>query len=143
MEQKIRPCLISMMSVGLLLAGSAAIAMSSEVTEMTTFNIKSKILIDGKLVSSPHIITKDRATIEIGNTERTQSIKIALLAKNAAIPGTDDAIKLNYDIQINLNGETMHFTPDFVVKTNQESKINFSASGHVYEMRVLAVRITK
>ncbi len=135
-----RPYLVSMMSIGLLLAGSAAIAISSGVTEMTAFDIKSKIFIDGKLVSSPHIITKDRATIEIGNTERTQSLKIELLAKNAVMSGANDEIKLNYDIQINNNGEKMHFTPSFIVAPYQEGKINISDSGHSYEMHVLAVR---
>lgn len=139
-----RPFLISILSAALLLAGSTSIATTSGVTEKkSVFDIKSKIFIDGKLVSSPRVVTRANqlASIIISNKSVSEDLRMEVIARDAAMPGSKDAIGMNFDVQYKNGNEKMHSKPELLLLPNQEGRIRISSeSGHVYEMYVLAVR---
>ena len=120
----------------LLLTSSIAFATPSE------FNITSKVFIDGKLISSPHLIVRvnQPATVVILNDSGTEKLKLDVIANDAVAPGIQDAIKMNFDIHY-VNGDNkFHSKPVFVVAPRQEGNIYLSQSGHSFEMYVQAVR---
>ncbi len=147
-----RPLLTSICGGILLLAGSAAIAMASGITEKkTVFDIVSKIYMDGELVSSPHIIahSNQQASIFISDRMTTKdkqismsgnSLKLQLIARNIAMSGENGDIKINYDIQIQNGKDKIRSKPEIIVTPNQEATIRISDAGHAYEMHVLAKR---
>lgn len=140
-----RPFLILILSAVLLMAGSIATAMTSGFTEKETiFKITSKIMIDGKLISSPHIIAyaNQKALIVITNSNNAgaQGLRMELVARNIAKLSHND-IEINYDIEYKNGAEKMHAKPKIVIAPHQETKIAIpSNSNHLYEMSVLAER---
>jgi len=141
-----RPFLLSILSAALLFAGSTVIATTSEMADKNSaYKIRSKLLIDGKLVSSPVIIAyaKQKALIVISNNNQaeSQSLSMGLVARDIAKFERNDAIEISYDIELKNDKETMHLTPHVIVSPNQEGRISISSdSGHLYEMYVLAKR---
>jgi hypothetical protein len=141
-----RPLLISILSVTLLLVGGAAIATTSGITDKkSVFDIKSKIFMDGKLVSSPRIIANanQRALIVITNTNNAeyQGLRMELVARDTTKFGRNDAIGISYDIEIKNGKEKIHSKPHVIVAPNQEGRISISSvPGHSYEMYVFAER---
>ena len=149
-----RPFLISIFSAVIITAGSAAIAMASGITgEKTVFEISSKIYIDGKLTTSPHIKANanQKATIIMGDkmtrkggqiTTSGHRIKIEIIASNMAMSRSNGPINMSYDVQYQDGKEEIHFNPHMVVQPSQEGTVSFSSeSGHVYELRVIAERV--
>lgn len=139
-----RSFLIAVLSTVLLFAGGTVIAMTSGITgKESLFDITSRIFIDGKLVSSPRIISRTNqfASIFISNKSGTDSLRIGLLARDATAPGIKDAIAINFDFQYKNGEEKMHSKPEFVLAPNQEGSIKISSdSNHSYEMQVVAKR---
>lgn len=139
--------LVSTLSVGLFLISSTTIGIASGITENNNvFKITSKLIIDGKLVSSPVILSKtnQKALIVLTNTNNagSQGLRMELIARNAPKFVSNDAIEINYDIQYKDGQEKLHSKPQVVVAPNQENKINLSSdSSHSYELRVTADRI--
>lgn len=149
-----RPFLISAFIAAIIMAGTAAVAMTSGIAEKkTVFDIYSKIYVDGKLVSSPHIkaLADQKARIEMGETMTRkgnqlimsgQNMIIEIIARNTAKSGTKDSIDMNYDVRYQDGDEKIHFKPRMIVVPKQEGRVNFSSkSGHVYELRVIAERV--
>lgn len=139
-----RSLLISTLSSILVLSGATAIAMTSNITDTNknTFKIKSKLFIDGKLVSSPVIVVLEnqKAVIVITNDAATQGLRMELVARNVSQFGMNNTIGINYDIQYSNGAEKMHSKPQVVVAPHQEGRINFSDSNHTCEIYVLAER---
>ncbi len=148
MKSKIikRPLLMSVLSAVLLLTASAAIAMASGITDKTTvFKIRSKLLIDGKLVASPYILANanQKALIVLTNTNKTKSqgLRIELIAQDIKNAARDDAIEINYDIQYKNGNNKIYSKPKIIVMPNREGKISIASSKHhSYELIVLAER---
>jgi len=136
--------LVAILSSALLLAGSTAIAMTSGITEKkSSFNILSKIFLDGELISSPRIVimANQPASIEIGNKDRSQDLRIKLVSKDATMSGIKNAISISYDIRYQNGEEKMHSKPQIIIAPGQEGRVSLSSdSGHTYEMRVVAER---
>ena len=62
-----------------------------------------------------------------------------VIARDAIMPGNQDAIGMNFVVQYKNGEEQMHSKPEFLLVPNQEGKINISLkSDHVYEMYVIA-----
>lgn len=122
-----RPFSTLILSIALTTAATASIA-------TTQFDITTKIYIDGELVSSPRIIARadQKATIKLSN------LSMGLIASNAS----KDAIKINYDVQYNNGSKDAHSKSQVIALPNQPVAISFTtASGHLYDMRLLAKRI--
>ena len=79
-----RPFLTSLCCAMLLSTGSATIAMTSGVLEKNYFKITTKIIVDGKLVSTPQILAKENQEASIIINNNAQKFKMKLLAKNEA-----------------------------------------------------------
>lgn len=139
-----RSFLITAFSAILLFTGGIVIAMTSGITgEKSIFDITSKILIDGKLVSSPRIRSRANqvASIFVANTNGTNSLSLELIARDISAPGIKDAIAMNCDVQYKNGEEKIHSKPEFILAPNQERRIQISSvSGHLYEMLVTAKR---
>lgn len=147
-----RPFLMSVCCAALLLVGSAAIAVTSDIAnKKTTFDILSKIYVDGELISSPRIIAhaNQRASIFISDRMTTKdnqismsgnSLKTELVARDVAMSGKNDDIRISYDIHYQNGKDKMHSKPEIVIAPNQEGAIRISDAGHEYEMHVLAKR---
>jgi hypothetical protein len=133
-----RPFLTSICCAMLLLTGSATIAMTSGVIEKNYFRITTKIIVDGKLVSTPQILAKENQQASITINNNAQKFKMQLLAKNDA---KNNAIEINYDLEYKNGKEEMRTNPQIIVIPNQESVIRIASdSGHSYEMKVTAER---
>jgi len=147
-----RPFLMSVCCAALLLAGSAAIAVTSDIAnKKTTFDILSKIYVDGGLISSPRIIAhanqmtsifiSDRMTTKDNQISMSdKNLKMELVARDVAMSGENDDIKISYDIYYQNGKDKMHSKPEIIIAPNQEGTIRFSDAGHTYEMHVLAKR---
>jgi len=132
--------LVFIFSLVLLLTGSTAIGMTSGINKKDFFRITTKIIIDGKLVSSPQILAKEnqRAEIVIANNTETEKLRMQLVAKNLA---KNDAIEIDFDIEYKNKQGEMHSNPQMMVFPNQEAKITLSSDlNHTYEMLVVAAR---
>lgn len=149
-----RPYLISIFSVAIITASSAAIAMASGISDKNTvFDISTKIYIDGKLTSSPHLKVQagQKAVIVMGDqTSVTNNhfsatghvLRIEAIATNLAKSGSEDPINMSFDVQYQDGKEKIHFKPRTIVVPHQEGKVSFSSdSGHLYELRVTAERV--
>lgn len=141
-----RPLLMLVLSAALLLTASAAIAMVGGITEKkSVYKITSKLLIDGKLVASPHIVANanQKALIVLTNTNNAESqgLRIELVAQDIKNSARDDAIEINYDIQYKDGNDKIHSKPQIIVTPNSEGKISMASSNHhSYELIVLAKR---
>lgn len=146
MKSKIQTAklLTIMFSTFLLFACSNAIAMTSGIADKkTVFDMTFKIFIDGKLITSPRIVAcaNQLASIDSFNKSGAADLKINLVARNAAMPGNQNAIGINFDVQYKDGEEKMHSKPTFFLWPNQEGNIKFSSkTGHVYEIDVVAKR---
>ncbi|MBX3710263.1 MAG: M56 family metallopeptidase [Gammaproteobacteria bacterium] len=135
--------LVFILSLVILLGGSTAIGMTSGIKEKNFFIIKTKIIVDGKLVSSPEILAKEnqKASITLtNNTDNsgTQGLRMQLMAQGAV---RNDAIEINYDIEYKNGKEEIRTNPQIIVVPNQEAEINLSSdSKHSYKMLVVAKR---
>lgn len=132
-------------TIFLALAGSTVIAMADINKVKNTFKITTKILIDGKIVSSPQIITEENqlARITITNKDKTSGdgLRMKLIAKNAKTLSRNNAIEINYDLQFKNGNAEIETNPQITVTPNQETKINISSdSHHSYDMIILAER---
>lgn len=149
-----RPLLISIFSAAIITAGSGAIAMASGITDKNTvFEIFTKIYIDGRLASSPHIkaLANHKAVIVMGDKTMVKDnqfsaaghvLRIETIASNVSESGSQDPINLRYDVQYQDGNEKIHFKPRMVLLPHQEGAVSFSSeSGHVYELRVVAERV--
>lgn len=138
-----RPLLLSLLSAALLFAGSTAIATTSGIQEKKrVFKIASALFMDGKLVSSPIIVTyaEQKASIVITNTNHTgaQGLRLKLIAKDVE---KSDAIAINYDIEFKNDKESMHSKPQMIVTPHHQGTLTIASdSGHTFEMRVIAER---
>jgi len=139
--------LVVIMTVFLFLISSATISLASGIIgKSSVFKITSKIIINGKVVSSPIILAKEnqKALIVLTNTNNTgsQGLRIELTAMNKTTLGLSDAIIINYDIQYKEGREKLHSRPQVVVLPHHESKISLSSdSAHSYEMDIIAERV--
>jgi bla regulator protein blaR1 len=139
-----RPFLLSLFCTALLLTVSTAIAMTSGVSEKTSmFKIATKLFIDGKLVSNPHVLAyaNQKALIIITNTNNAgaQGLRMELVANDVATSSMKKAIGIHYDIQFKNGKEVIHSKPYVIVTPHQEGRIKFSSdSAHSLEMHVLA-----
>lgn len=143
-----RPFLTLACCATLLLMGGSTIAMTSGLMEKkTTFDIQSKLYIDGELVSSPRVIAhaNQKAVMVISDQvsvkDRQQSLsshflKLALTASNNS--DKKDNIKINYDIQYQNGLEKMHAKSSIHLVENKESVIKIPNSERQYEMHMLA-----
>lgn len=144
MQSKTAKLLTIMFSIFLLLAGSKAIAMTSGIADKkTVFDITSKIFIDGKLIASPRIVAhaNQPESISTFNKNGTEGLRIKVIARNVTMPGNQNAIGMNFDVQYKNGEEKMHAKPVFLLGSNQEGSIKFSSkTGHVYKIYALAKR---
>ncbi|MDX1900380.1 MAG: hypothetical protein SFW66_00070 [Gammaproteobacteria bacterium] len=138
----------TLISICAALFVNLAIAMP---VEKTTFDITSKIYVDGALISSPRITAhpNQKASIFISDrmtTKKNQismsghSLKLALVARNNTTAGKNDSIRVSYDIRYQNGKIKMHCKPTIILRPNQGGLIGFSENGHAYEMHVLAQR---
>lgn len=133
-----RPLLTSLCCAMLLLTGSATIAMTSGMIEKKFFRITTKIIVDGKLVSSPQILAKENQEASIVIANNAQGLKMKLVANNDA---KNNAIEINYDIEYKNGKDEMRANPQMIVMPSQEGTIRIASdSGHSYEMKVIAER---
>jgi hypothetical protein len=131
-----RPLLTSLSCAILLLTGSATIAMSTGMIDKNFFKITTKIIIDGKLISSPQILAKENQEASIVLANNTQGLKMKLVANNNA---KNNAIEINYDIEYKNDKDEMRANPHMIIMPNQEGTIRIASdSGHSYEMKVIA-----
>ena len=134
--------LMMLVSFNFLLFNSV-VAASIDNEKPSIFNISSKLFIDGKLISSPRIISKENqpASIFITNKDHSNSLKIGVVAKDIKGLSNLKDIKLDFDIQYK-NGQEQFFSkPQFVLMSNQQGSVKiYSVSGHSYELQVLVTR---
>lgn len=133
-----RPLLTSLSCAILLLTGSATIAKASGIVDKNYFKITTKIIVDGKLVSSPQILAKENQEASIIISNNSQGLKMKLVANNDA---KNNGIDINYDIEYKNGKDEMRANPHMIVMPNQEGVIRIASdSGHSYEMKVIAER---
>lgn len=128
----------------LLMMCGIAIASTNVVNTKNLLDITSKIFIDGKLVTSPHIITypNQKAQITISNKNEKNGIRMSLIA-NDIESSIKKSIDINYDIDY--KDSDIHFKTkqEIFVIPNQAVKVRiFSYEGHVVDLSVL-VKKTK
>ncbi len=136
---------ISVLSVAIFLIGSTAIGMASSIPEdNSVFKITSKIIIDGKIVAKPVIISKSnqKALIVLTNTNNagSEGLRVELIARNNTKFQSKNTVQLDYDIQYKDGQETFYSKPQIIVLPNQEGKIKLSSSGRSYELDVIVER---
>lgn len=149
-----RPFLISIFSAAIITAGSAAIAMASGISDKNTvFEVSTKVYIDGKLTSSPHLKVQadQKAVIVMGDQTSVKNnqfsatghvLRIETIASNMTRSGSQDPINMRFDVQYQDGKENIHFKPHLIVAPHQEGTVSFSSdSGHLYELRVIAERV--
>jgi hypothetical protein len=131
-----------LLNLTLLFGFTTTVALSSGTTERKlVFNIKSKLYVDGKLVSSPKIIARANQKASIDFSEQNKSLKMELIACDEPKIDRGEPIKINFDIVYKFDNENMHSKSKIVVLPNQLVKVKFkSESGHNYKLEVIAER---
>lgn len=134
------PILVPILGALLFFTGSASLAIGSGVIGKNNILIKSKIFIDGTLVSSPQILATlgEKASINLSNNN-TSSLTINVIANNQS--GPKDIIDLNFDIHQHNGQEKLHVKPQIIIEPNQEGKIVLkSESGTQFELQLTVER---
>lgn len=119
---------------------SIALAVTSEVVNKDkTFNIISKFLVDGKLISSPSLVvhTDHPSSMNISNNY-FQNLHMTVIAKDIQIPTIQESVQVSFDIQYRNGNNNVHLKPQFILMLNQEGRMKLSNSGHLYEIMVVA-----
>ncbi len=131
--------LVSTMVTTLLLSATTCVALNSGVVaNKPVYDVRSKIYIDGKLVSSPRImmVANSPAMIFFEDKDKHEKLNIKLIAKNARQHG----ILLNYDVQYHAGNQHLSSKPQFILLPNKEGKLTLSQNGHALQMVVIANR---
>jgi hypothetical protein len=144
-----RPVLTSLVSLFLFLAGTTAIAASSGIgVKKNLFDMQATVFMDGRKISSPHIITRagEAASITQTSDEGRDYLKIEMLANDVTTPEVPDAIGLSYDFTYKYaaGGIDAHEKFQVLLKPKKEGMISFvGKDGHNYEMRIIIERVQK
>jgi len=142
LKGKILFALMAIFSMLFILVSGTTTAIASDTLEKRiAFDITTKIFKDGKLISSPRIVTypNEEAIINLSNNKEAQEIKMRLIAENQITISKNNRIGIKYDIDYQDESMKMHTNPQIVVEPNQEAKIKLSSStDHVFELVILA-----
>jgi len=107
--------------------------------------ISAKLFINGKLISSPKIITIAGETAEISQiSEEHQSIyRMKVLATNASDEKIKDGILMKFDIEANDGTSIIKSTPQVLTKIGSEATITVNgdqANQKELMLKVIATR---
>lgn len=138
-----RPLTIVAASIFLFLAGGAAIATTSGLSEKKTiFTISTQIFVDGKLIAGPRIMTL--AGEEASITQRLgrdSQLNLAVIARDVSGPSESNRIGMNFEVHIQDGEEMIHSTPRLVVVPNEPARLSVKPeSGRELEIAVIATR---
>lgn len=133
----------SMLILFAIFSGVSALAFAAYAAKLPgKYDIKASILIDGKVVSNPRIVTieGESATIEIGqgSKENGNFIHLDLVAREAHQP-TEGRIHLDLEFKYIAQGQTVHARPQMMV--NAVVKISSDSSESTVELLLNTTRI--
>lgn len=138
-----RPLLTTTLATVLLLGGSVVTALAGSVIDKKcTYDVTTKIYVDGVLVSSPRIVAleKQKAAIFIENKGGSTSLKMEFTAKDTG--DGNNSIAMKFDVKYKDGTEKLHSKPELVLVPGQEGNVSLSSgSGHLYQMGVMIKRV--
>lgn len=119
--------------IGSLLLGSAAFAAPS-------YDLKVDLSVDGKIVSSPHLVVREGETGSITQDTDGKKIYIDVVAKAHKPKGIEMSFQYG---EILANGEKqMISTPRIIALENEKASIQVAVKGEpVHEISVLAKKV--
>lgn len=121
--------------IGSLILGSAAFAAPS-------YDLKVDLSVDGKLVSSPHLVVREGETGSIIQDTNGKKIYIDVVAKAHKPKG----IEMNFQYgEILANGEKQTlYTPQIIALENEKASIQMAQKGEpVHELVVIAKKVSE
>lgn len=139
MESKkiMRLFLLGIFGAAIVLTNSIILASTSRASTKTpVYDISSKIIIDGKLISSPRIIAKANQPAAMSVTDKSGTGN--LIVRLIATEKSKKAINIKFDVQYKNGSELVETKPEFILRPNQKGSILLSSSGHAYQMSVVA-----
>lgn len=143
--EKIRQVFTYLLNMTLLFGFTATIVLATGTIEKkSVFNVQSKLYVDGRLVSSPRIVTRanQKASIDFSEQKNKEFLKMELIARDEPKTDHTNSIKINFDIVYKLGNENMHSKPRLVVLPGQMAIVKFKTeSGHIFELQVIAARV--
>ena len=98
--EKIRKIFTYLLNMTLLFGFTATIALATDTVEKkSVFNIQSKLYIDGRLVSSPRVVThaNQKASIDFSEQKNKGFLKMELIARDEPKTGHINPIKINFE----------------------------------------------
>lgn len=110
------------------------------------FDVKAKVSVDGKLISSPHIMTKPNELASISQkVENNRKILIELTASDYKSKDTKDGIMMKFAIsRVEAGKRTLISTPQIVALPGEEAEIAVGQTATKTEsvkIKVIATRV--
>lgn len=89
------------------------------------YQIDSKIFVDGKLVSSPRVITNANEVAEISQVSENSKneLRMRVVASDMTNEHVKDGILMKFDVSYTINGRTIKSSPQILAKTGQPASI--------------------
>lgn len=92
----------------------------------TTYHIHSQVFIDGKLISSPRIVTLAGEAAEITQTGDNQTDKFSLKVTPENISNNEikDGILMKFDIEYTYGSRSIKSSPQVITKSGSEASVS-------------------
>ena len=109
-----------------------------------SFDVKAKVSLNGKLVSTPHLVTLPNELASISEVDKNKNeMKIELVASDYSNEKTKDGILMNFTVSYLKNGkQTIVARPKIVALPGETATISVGNRGDVdaLELKVVATR---
>jgi beta-lactamase regulating signal transducer with metallopeptidase domain len=139
-----RPVLAFTMGFAVLMIAAGTTVAASGANKLTNqFEVKTEILIGGKVVSSPQfvVIPNGPASLEMKSENPEAALRMMLTAQDSTDPQLPDGIHLKMAIDYKGQGRAIRANPQVVVLSGKEALITLGFnSDETVEMRILAKR---
>lgn len=107
------------------------------------YKIETQIFIDGKIVSSPKVITLENKAAEMTQVSENpyKQLKMKVIASENSANKIKDGISMKFDIDYITEGKTIQSSPHILVQSGKEAIITVGdKNGTRIELKVTATR---
>lgn len=128
----------------LLSIGFLFLITSTSLAVQHKYRIQSQILIDGKVVSTPNIITmeNEKANIQQVIENPDQEIKLEVIASELNNDKIKNRILMNFDVHYVSGNKNIKSNPQVIAKSGSEAIVTIGGKENSPElqMKILAIR---
>lgn len=102
------------------------------------YQIESKIFVDGKLISSPRVISNSNEPAEITqNSENPKSqLRMKVVASDLTNENVKNGILMKFDVSYFANGRTIKSSPQILAKAGELSSIEVGSDDGMPAMKI-------